>query len=410
MKILIVNNYFSLVGGAEIIAYKTYEILKKKGHDVYFWASDRKPYIEEGYRYEEYFTSFNGGLKSYLKNPLKYYINNTACSDLRLFIEKIKPDLIHYHCIDTLTYKIINNSKKIPSIMTIHDASIICPPATLMLKNKKQCKHQLCKKNNYINCILNKCAKGQVEPSIRKAIFTYINNKKLKYIDRFITPSTALKEKVINSNIKIERKNIYVINNFISEDERHREIELSNQKYFLYVGRLVSIKGVNILLQAMKDLPKEIKLHIVGTGPEENKLKQYAKENELHNVEFLGFKTGEDVKNEYQNCIASILPCNGFEIFGMTNIESFINGKPVIASNIGGIPEIVEHNVNGLLFEPANVEQLKECILKYWKNPELVIEHGKNGYKKTITQYTEERYYKELIKLYEETIDEYKKK
>ena len=90
----------------------------------------------------------------------------------------------------------------------------------------------------------------------------------------------------------------------------------------------------------------------------------------------------------------------------MTNIESFINGKPVIASNIGGIPEIVEHNVNGLLFEPANIEQLKECILTYWNNPELVIEHGKNGYQKAITHYTEERYYNELMKVYEEVINE----
>lgn len=70
--------------------------------------------------------------------------------------------------------------------------------------------------------------------------------------------------------------------------------------------------------------------------------------------------------------------------------------KPVIASNIGGIPEQVEHNKTGLLFEPGNVEQLKECILKYWNNPQLVIEHGKNGYQKAITQYTEDRYYKEL--------------
>ena len=77
-----------------------------------------------------------------------------------------------------------------------------------------------------------------------------------------------------------------------------------------------------------------------------------------------------------------------------------------MASNIGGIPEIVEHNVNGLLFEPTNVVQLKECILTYWNNPQLAIEHGRNGYQKAITQYTEEKHYNELMKVYEETINE----
>ena len=91
----------------------------------------------------------------------------------------------------------------------------------------------------------------------------------------------------------------------------------------------------------------------------------------------------------------------------MTNIESFINGKPVIASNIGGIPEIIEHNVNGLLFEPANIEQLKECIIKYYNNPKLVIEHGKNAYQKAITEYTEEKYYNKLIDVYNNVLENY---
>ena len=82
------------------------------------------------------------------------------------------------------------------------------------------------------------------------------------------------------------------------------------------------------------------------------------------------------------------------------NKIKIINGKPSIASNIGGIPEIVEHNKTGLLFEPRNTEQLKECILTYWNNPDLVKEHGEKAYKKAIEKYTEERYYKEMANMY----------
>ena len=131
-----------------------------------------------------------------------------------------------------------------------------------------------------------------------------------------------------------------------------------------------------------------------------------AKENNLDNVEFVGFKNREEIKEYYQNCIATILSCNWFENFPTTNMESFINGKPVIASNIGGIPEQLEHNKTGLLFEPANVEHLKECILTYWNNHELVKKHGLNGYEKAKNQYTEKRYYKELMQVYETILKE----
>ena len=103
-----------------------------------------------------------------------------------------------------------------------------------------------------------------------------------------------------------------------------------------------------------------------------------------------------------------MVPSNCFEAFGMVNIEAFINGKPVIASNIGGIPEIVENNINGLLFEPGNVEQLRECILRYWNNPQLVIDHGINAYQTATKNYTESVYYKKLMHVYNEVINTYK--
>lgn len=407
MKILIVNIYYGLFGGAEIIANNTFDILKKEGHDVYFWSCNKQPFINDKYDYIKYFTKYNGGIKNYLKNPLKYYYNVNAKKDLAKFIALIKPDIIHIHNVQNLSSSIYEACRDIATVRTIHDASIICPKGTMINRINQICQNK-CKNGNYKQCLFNICT-GNIESSCRYTIKSYFDTRLYKYIDKFITPSNALRNALIASNIGIKETNSVTINNFLNNEELKTTPSYTNQGYFLYIGRLSKEKSVITLLQAMQDLPKEIKLHIVGTGPEEDNLKKYAKENGLHNIKFLGFKTGEDIKHEYQNCISTILPCNGFEIFGMTNIESFINGKPVIASNIGGIPEIVEDNVNGLLFEPANVEQLRECILKYWNNPELVIEHGKNGYKKVLTHYTEDIYYEKLIQLYEETINEYKK-
>lgn len=409
MKILIVNNYFKFIGGAEEITYQTFNLLRNNHFKVYYWACDKKPFIEKNYEYVKYFTEYRGGVQNYIKNPIKYYYNTSAYNDLNSFIKVVKPDIIHLNCIDLLTYKILDNCKNIPTIMTVHDAGLICPATTLMYRNERICNDLYCKNSNYFPCIINKCVHKKLEPSIRRSFKTYIDNKFLKYIDKYIAPSEILKKYLVKANIGITDNNCHIINNYLSSNKIDTVFNHKKGQYFLFIGRLLDIKGIFNLLIAFKHLSHNINLHIVGIGPEEEKLKKYVVDNNLYNVKFLGFKTGKELKDEYQNCIAVIVPSNWFEIFGMINIEAFANGKPVIASNVGGIPEIVEHNINGLLFEPANVEQLRECILKYWNNPELVIEHGKNGYKKVLTHYTEDIYYEKLIKLYEETINEYKK-
>ena len=407
MKILIVNTSFSLEGGAEVIAYNTYKLLKDRNYDVYFWGCNKKPYFEEDYAFSKYFTNTYQGFNDYIKNPLKYYYNYEAVRDLHKLIDIIKPDLIHYHNFWMLTSSVFSVGKNIPKFLTIHNASC-CPAQTLMFRNKYLCKSQYCKKNNVLPCIINKCVNNNLEASIRRAFSSYIDVKNFKYIDKFITPSNALREITLKAEIGITEDKITTVNNFLPNKELNIIPNFSNNGYFLYIGRLSPEKGIHYLLEAMKDLPRDIPLHIVGKGPDESRLRKYANANNLYNVNFKGFKNRDEINEEYQNCIAVIVPSYWFENFPTINMESFINGKPVIASNIGGIPEQIEHDKNGLLFEPANVTQLKDCILKYWNNPELVVEHGKNAYQKAVTQYSEDRYLKEITKLYKGEINEYK--
>lgn len=407
MRILILNSFFGPFGGAEIIAYDTYKLLQKNGNEVFFYATDRKPFFEQNYEYSKYFPKDNFTTLGYLKNPIQYYKSNQNEKKLKQFLELIKPDIIHMHNILAFSPSILKICKDFPTVLTIHQADISCPASTLMFRNKKICTEQLCQGGNYFPCVINNCVRNNIEASIRRSFLIYLYVKNLKYIDKFITPSNALKNAVLKSNVGIKNYQIETISNFLNNKHIQEDPTYSNKSYFLYIGRLSKEKNVISLLKAMNTLPKEIKLHIVGKGPEEDNLKQFVKVNNLTNVSFLGFKKDNELKDEYKNCIATILPCNWFEIFGMTNIESFINGKPVIASNIGGIPEIVEHNITGLLFEPSNEEQLRNCILTYWNNPELVVEHGKNGYQKARTLYTEETYYKKIFNLYEEIIKQH---
>ena len=407
MKILIINQFCNMQAGTEVISTSTFNILKKQGNDVYYFAFDKKPYFIDDYEFAKYFPKNNMSTFEYLKNPLKYYWNYEAAKKLEKYIDEIKPEIIHIHSLMSPSILKVCKNKKIPTIMTLHMLPSQCPATKFLYKNKEYCKNFKCKNGNYWYCIFNKCGNGSLERSIRKSLLSYIFNKTKAYSDikYFICPSNALRDCVRLSNITNDKNKIITINNFLSNEELKTIPNYNNKGYFLYIGRLSKEKGLNYLLEALKELPQDIKLKIVGTGEEENNLKQYAKENNLDNVEFTGFKNRNEIKDYYQNCIATILPCNWFENFPTSNIESFINGKPVIASNIGGIPEQVEHNKTGLLFEPTNIEQLKANLLTYWNNKDLVIEHGKNAYKKAIIHYTEERYYTELFSLYEKGVN-----
>ena len=405
MKILIMNAYFSPFRGGETIAYNTYKMLKENGHEVIYMAADRKPFFESNYEYSKYFIKDITSIKEYLRRPWAYYYNFEARNKVSKLLNDFKPDLVHVHNIITcFSPAVLEVLKNTPTIMTVHDTGIVCPASTLMYKNKHMCNELYCKNGNVINCLLNKCDSGKLEASFRKTLRAYFINKNLKYVDKFVAPSQKLKDLLLTSGI--HENEVDVINNFLTIEEYNTIPNYSNKNYFLYIGSLAKEKGVHYLLQAMNELPKSIELHIAGTGNMEQELKQFAVNNNLSNIKFLGFLDREKTYEELQNCIATILPCNWFENFPTTILESFINGKPVIASNIGGIPEQIEHNRNGFLFEVGNVTELKKCILNYAENPLIVQKHGQQAYEKAIEKYSSKRYYEELIFTYQKVITE----
>lgn len=399
MKILYIHEYFtdSEKNGANIVAFTCYDLTNNdKNNEVHFFATNKEPYINKEI-YSKYFPSHYMSEKGFVNN-IKYRINCIYNFEAKKNIEKLLsdfcPDIVHIHSVVELSYSILAPiaKRKIPIVMTVHDMGISCPVMGINGPCNKCLKHIL-------NCIRLKCSKNNLFFSFYMALKFMVNKYLLnKYqISKYIAPSETLLK-----NIDINNSEKYCLSNCLDKTFNNVTPNYENKGYFLYVGGLIDVKGVNILLETIKLLPKEIEFHIVGTGNHEYKYKKFVQDNKLSNVHFMGKNNREELIEEYKNAIATIVPSNGFEAFGMINIESFACGTPVIASNIGGIPEIVEHNKNGLLFEPGNVEQLVNNMLKYWNNLELAKEHGKNAYKKAVAVYSKEIYYNNLIKIYEE--------
>lgn len=393
MKILLVNNTFGFFGGgSEKATIETGKILHNKGHKVFYFASDRKPFLEENYEFGTFFP----------KNSKKIFYNLEAKSKLDLLLKRIKPDIVHMNCFQhNLTSSVLHTCRdnNVPVVHTFHDSIFACPAGTLTKKGIL-CREKDCIKGNPIPCIKNRCFNGSLlKSAISAAEFFFRRNLGFYYIpDYVICPSRYILNLALESGIK--REKLVLINNFVNCAE---DIGNFRGDYFLYAGRIVKEKGLFHLIQAFKDLP-HIKLRIAGKGPVEKSFKNYIKRKKIKNIEFIGLKIGQELENEFKNCFATILPSVCSEVFGLSILESFSYGKPVIASRIGGIPEVISNNKDGIMVEPGSAEEIKNAVLKLWESPDLAKEMGKNARLKHKTLYSPEVYYEKLIDVYERAI------
>ena len=408
MKVMLINNTFGDFGGGDgKITYDTGKLLREKGFEVFFFSSTKKPYYEENYEYSPFFPKeFK---KFQIINPIRIFYNFEAEKKLSRLIQIIKPDIVHINNIQyNLTPSVLVSCKKnkIPVVMTFHDSHCVCPTATLIKGKSGYCKNRDCRSGNILSCIINKCFSSSFLKSCI-AGFEFLFRKKMNFYDipdAFICPSNYVYDIALKSGIKKDK--LFVVTNFVNSEYLDIQPSYTNQNYFLYVGRLVKEKGLDYLLKAFKDLP-EIKLKIVGDGNYKNNLEKLAKDLNLLNVEFLGFKNGIELENEYKNAKAIFLPSICSENSPLTILESFAWGKSVIASDIGGIPEIVINNYNGFTVPPSNSTEITKAVRKLHGNKELALKLGVNARKTLEKKYNSEIYFEKLENIYYCVLNKY---
>ena len=267
-------------------------------------------------------------------------------------------------------------------------------------------KYSFTKPYRYYKAIFHKCVKNSYLASFTEVLEKYIHfwfGWERNYIDYYIVPSEFMKNKLIKYGFP--SKKISYLPHFVDCDKYKQNYDKGH--YILYFGRLSPEKGVNFLINSMKTL-KHIQLIIIGRGDVtyEKILREQARN--MENIKFLGFMDGTSLKKIINNSRFTILPSLWFEVFGLSLLESFASGKTVIASNIGGIPEIVKDGFNGLLFEPGNIKDCAEKINKLWNNPSLCREMGKNARNYVEKNFGPEEHYEKLMAIYQKAINKHK--
>jgi len=408
-KIAIVHNFMGPYGGAEQSTYITYKLLKENGYEVEVFSSKYEPMFED-FKYKELFADYQDydALKSIpdkLVNIHKPFYNKANEHKFATFLDLFKPDIVHFGTISWhLSPSVIKPclDRNIPTVMTLREGRIVCPSGTLMRGGHTYCENLNCSTISSTEAIKHRCYEGSLLKSTMVAAeFKFRKMHKLfQRIDKYITPSQAFSDLVVKTGVSQEH--VYVVNNFIDNNWLNKPVPTDAGASFLYAGRLSKEKGVHYVLEALASLPEQIELKIVGTGPAEDALKQQTESLGIkHRVHFLGHMDPTALQDAYANAKANLLPCNWFENFGRTIIESHAMGRPVIGSNIGGIPENVIQNKTGLLVEPGNVEQIREAMLYIYNNPEHAMEMGRYAQERANTLFNRDKHFKDLIAVYD---------
>lgn len=405
MKVLLVNKYFYLKGGPERHISKIGKVLESKGHQaIPFSMQDER---NEPTPYAKYFVSkvdFNRpmslGDKLRVIPRVIYFLE--ARRKIEALIKETKPDIAHLHNIaHQISPSILHSLKKfnLPVVQTLHDYKLVCPTYN-MVTGGKIC--EKCWGHRYYQAILQRCNRGSFSRSLLNCVEMYIHWLLGIYernIDVFISPSNFLRNKVIEFGINGER--IFHIPTFV--DSRYYSPRYDGDNYFVYIGRVSQEKGLRTLVEAMKNI-RTSKLLIVGEGELKTCLEGYTSRKNISNIEFLGHLSGEALKSVVRDSRFVVLPSEWHENCPASILEAFALGKPVIGSNIGGIPELITDGVDGILFEPGNSEELSAKISYLLNAAHLVPQMGENARKKVEEKYNPEVYYHRLMGVYRKLV------
>lgn len=351
-------------------------------------------------RYSEYFVKNQSykdersGLFEKLSLGLKLIHSPEAVRQIGRLIDATRPNLVHCHNIyHQLTPSIIGAAKKrgVPVALTLHDYKPICPVYT-RLQSGQVCSR--CQGGDFRNVLKYRCADGSVAQSAVLFAEAWFQRFLGSYeqVDLVVAPSEFMKGSV--AGYRFPEHRVKVIYNGVDTADIRPGGE--DRGYALYLGRLSAEKGLKTLLAAHTQCPGACRLVVAGTGPLEDELRA-----SCPGAEFVGHVTGSELEETVRGASVIVVPSEWYENCPMSVLEAMSYGKPVVASRIGGIPELVVHGETGLLYPAGDRDALAGCLKTLMGDPALRRSFGVAARKRVEERYSLERHNAELWASYQ---------
>lgn len=389
MKILLANKFYYRRGGDCIYMLNLEKLLKAHGHDVAVFVMDYPENLDTPWK--KYFPKNMSKLMAFTRPFGSHEVKST----FKKLLDDFKPDVVHLNNVHTQLSPVmaeLAHQWGIKVVWTLHDYKLLCPRYDCLKNGNTIC--ETCFNGDKKACLDNKCMKGSKLASFigfKEAIVW--NRERLEAsTDVFICPSQFMADKMVQGGFS--KSKMQTLCNFIdvekckfSSTDGTDDVELLPKKedYYCFIGRLSHEKGAKTLIEAANQLP--YKLVIIGGGPLMDELKSVAHTN----IEFVGFKQWDDIKQLVGKARFSVIPSEWYENNPLSVIEAQCLGTPVLGANIGGIPELTDYT-----FSSGNIADLKTKIEKMW-NSEFDYQQIASDAQH---RYDAETYYDKLINIY----------
>lgn len=284
-------------------------------------------------------------------------------------------DVVHFHLITLFGPGVLRYGEDALRVYTTHDHWLVCPMYDLW-----KMKRELCEEPECLKCSLSYGRPPQLWR------YTDLLENELPKVDLFLSPSRSTIRQHERRGFSHPMRHLpYFLPHEESEGEPDPAVTPTDRPYFLFVGRLVKIKGVQTLIEAFRRYD-DAELWIAGDGEYESELKAQAEG--LEHVRFLGRVEPADLRGLYRDAIALLVASLVYETFGFITLESLGQRTPVIARDLGAVAEVVRDTGGGLTFETE--DELLEAMERLQDDPELRERLGRRGYETYRERYSEE--------------------
>lgn len=387
MRILLVHNFYQQAGGEDVVFKNESALLQRYGHTVFHYtaANDDLSHIAK------------------LRAAQETIWSKTSHQQLQRTLRETKPTIAHFHNtfmrISPSAYYACRDAG-VAVVQTLHNYRLLCPTATFY-RNGEVCEQCLGQKFP-ISSIQHTCYRHSFTQTATVAAMLTVHRMLSTWhtqITSYIALTQFARRKFIQGGLPQDK--IYVKPNFVQIEQGERN---EHEPFVLFVGRLSPEKGIGLLMQACNQL-RHIPIKIVGDGPLREEIAAYIHQEQLNHVEILGKRPHHEIYELMRKAAFLVFPSQWYEGFPVTIIEAFAIGLPVVATKLGAIAEVIHDGKTGLHFEAGNVSDLVAKIEWAWAHPKERVVMGKSARAEYEQFYTAEQNYKELIAIYEQTIN-----
>ena len=379
-------------------------MMRAHGHEValFCMADDRG----EPTGYERHFVAHidfkaMAGVLSKARMAAHAIYSTEARRKIREMIQDFRPDIAHvrniyHHLSPSILWEL--TAQGVPVVYHVNDFKLLCPSYN-MVASGEAC--EACKQGKFRRALRSECYPGfaaratlVAEAYVHRWLGTY-----RKCVDRFLAPSQFVREKFVEHGW--DGSKFEVLPHFQKVGGESDGPAADGP--VVYCGRLSAEKGVDDLLRAMRQIP-DTNLVIAGDGPQRIELQELAGRLGLRNAEFVGQIGPAERDVLIARSKFTVLPSHAYETLGKTILESYAQGRPVVATDLGSRREFVHHGETGLLYRRGDVNELAEAIVALAAKPAIAEEMGRAGRELVRIKHSPEEHYEKLSGLYEELI------